>query len=65
MHHHQRFTKKINYDKLDGIVYGEFQIEVDGTKHKLKTGDTIQIPRGVYHSIKAIDSGLIYSVILK
>ena len=41
-------------DKIDGVVYGRFRVEMDGEDVVLEPGDMVWVPKGTKHAAEVV-----------
>ncbi len=51
-----------NMDKMDGVLSGQFQLDMDGESVVLGPGDILEIPRGVEHSAEVVGKETVLSL---
>ena len=49
-------------DKIDGVLAGEFRMEMAGASVVLKAGDMLVVPRGVLHSAEVVGDEAVVSL---
>ena len=49
-------------DKIDGVLSGQFCMEMEGATVELQAGDMLAVPRGVLHSAEVVGNAPVVSL---
>lgn len=49
-------------DKIDGVLAGRFEMEMDGQSIVLEAGDMLAVPRGAVHAARVIGNATVISL---
>lgn len=49
-------------DKIDGVLAGRFKMSMEGQSVILEAGDTLAVPKGVWHSAEVVSSEPVISL---
>ncbi len=49
-------------DKIDGVLAGQFRMEMEGASVVLEAGDLLEVPRGTLHSAEVVGSAAVVSL---
>lgn len=55
-------THSHGVDKIDGVVSGRFEIEMEGGRVILEAGDFVWVPRGAAHSARVVGKQTVRSL---
>lgn len=49
-------------DKIDGVLAGQFRMEMEGATVVLEAGDMLEVPRGALHSAEVVGNAAVVSL---